>query len=169
MKTIIGIGNQFRNDDAIGLKMIDLLELEKQKLNAVLHKINTDIFSIDEIILSSDNSSNETKQVLFIDALLNEQLPAGSIVTMVYVSSQDQQAEWKSASSTHEIGVLEYLSLLTKMNKTLPEIFLMGIVVKDIGYGENISQEVLKSMKKADEMIEEWLNTGNFTQTIVKP
>ena len=165
MKIIIGIGNQFRNDDAIGLKMIDLLE--KQKLShTILHKINTDIFSVDEIILSEEG---ETKQVLFIDALLNEHLPVGSIVTMIYASSQDQQAEWKSASSTHEIGILEYLSLLTKMNSTLPKIYLMGIVVKDIEYGETISQEVTESKKKAHEMIEEWVKTDNFPVKIVKP
>ncbi|MCG3218033.1 MAG: hydrogenase maturation protease [Candidatus Heimdallarchaeota archaeon] len=165
MKIIIGIGNQFRNDDAIGLKMIDLLE--KQKLShTLLHKINTDIFSVDEIILSEEG---ETKQVLFIDALLNEHLPVGSIVTMIYASSQDQQAEWKSASSTHEIGILEYLSLLTKMNSTLPKIYLMGIVVKDIEYGETISQEVTESKKKAHEMIEEWVKTDNFPVKIVKP
>ena len=166
MKTIIGIGNQFRNDDAIGLKMIDLLE-KANLSNIVLHKVNTDIFSIDEIILPEEGA-NKTKQVLFIDALLNEQLPLGSIVTMNYDSSQDQQIEWKSASSTHEIGILEYLSLLTKMNTNLPEIFLMGIVVKDIDYGETLSQEVLDSMNKAQEVIEEWLETESYPCKTIK-
>ena len=166
MKTIIGIGNQFRNDDAIGLKMIDLLE-KANLSNIVLHKINTDIFSIDEIILPEEGAK-KTKQVLFIDALLNEQLPLGSIVTMNYDSSQDQQIEWKSASSTHERGILEYLSLLTKMNTNLPEIFLMGIVVKDIDYGETLSQEVLDSMNKAQQVIEEWLKTESFPCKTIK-
>ena len=163
-KIIIGIGNQFRNDDAIGLKVIDLLTNQKLS-NVFLHKVNTDIFSVDEIIIT-DKVANELKQVLFVDALLNDQLPIGSIVTMPY--SKDL-TEWKSASSTHEIGILEYLSLLSKMNMVLPKIFLMGIVVSDIGYGERISKEVLKSMTKATQMIEEWLNTGKFTQKVALP
>lgn len=167
MKTIIGIGNQFRNDDAIGLLIVDLLDQLNQSY-AVLHKVNTDIFSIDELIFADQKDKTANHQVLFVDALLNDDHLPGTIITLSYNPSQNQQEQWKSATSTHEIGILEYLSLLTKMKDDLPEFLLLGIVVKDTNYGEKVSEEVLNAMEKAVKLIELWLTTNTFDQKVTK-
>lgn len=162
MKGIFGIGNIYRRDDGIGIKIIDLLK-EDRTLNQdsiQLFYVENDVFSIDEIF----SKNTKLTDILFIDAMKSKKLPLSTIVA--FDPDKIKQNFGNFATLTHNISIIEYLAML---RETQPQIMpsgnitVIGIVVDDLSFKEGISDIINSRIPAVLDLVSEWINNNDIT------
>lgn len=139
---IVGIGNEFRSDDAAGILVARAIE-EK------------DILGVTVIEQSGEGAAlmdawKEVDNVFLVDAVSSGALP-GTIYRI------DAQREQLSKSllpfSTHAFGVAQAVELGRSMNSLPPKLIIFGIEGRNFGSGMNLSDEVLDSTQRVTERL----------------
>ncbi len=139
---IIGLGNSFCGDDAVG--------------NIVAHhllKHTSDYISIAEGGLAGLNLLHEMEHIdilLLIDAICSQ---SETGTTIRFTIPQDLiligELAWSSsASSTHSFGLAEALTLAHTLNVLPQHTILYGIEAGQIQNGQALSPKVSQAMKK---------------------
>ncbi|MGB9591140.1 MAG: hydrogenase maturation protease [Candidatus Kryptoniota bacterium] len=129
---IIGVGNEFRGDDAAGLLCVRNLKKCVHQNEAEIIELSADISTLLEIIPKWD-------AVIIIDAVQSIAAPgtilridpAKAIKTGVYFSS-----------STHSIDLFELIKLSKITNKPEVRVVVYGIVGKNFSYSTIVSPVV---------------------------
>ncbi len=139
---IIGLGNPFMGDDAVGILVA-----------RQLHAHTSDHISILEDGLAGLNLLHEmesTDTLILIDAI-HSQSDTGTIFrfTVPHELETIGKLAWSSsASSTHSFGLAEALTLAHTL-KVLPQhVILYGIELGHIQKGQALSPKVSQSMTK---------------------
>jgi len=139
---IIGVGNEFRSDDAAGILIAR--EIKGKKLPGV-----TVIEESGEGAALMDAWS-EAGNVFLIDAV-----SSGAVSGTVYRIDARIKPLPKELVlfSTHAFGVTQAVELARSMNKLPPKLVLFGVEGKNFSSGRDLSFEVLASVQKMTQML----------------
>ncbi|MGB9663793.1 MAG: hydrogenase maturation protease [Ignavibacteria bacterium] len=139
----IGIGNEFRCDDAVGL----LIARKLKDLYPDLEIIESDGNGLDLI----SNLLNYEK-VIFIDAAIAEK-PEESGQTKIIKITPDTRLPDIRIFSSHSFSLIEALKMSKELNFLPDEIYLYLIYSMNFSFGQEISDEVKKASEKILEAI----------------
>lgn len=150
---LVGVGNPYRHDDAVGLRIVEVISGKLERTDVLLESIAIDIFDLDDLLAEHTG----LEKLLLVDAVENDQLPPGTVISF---ATDDPEVESVAFTSlTHNIGIWDYIEMLQKSKPdSLPsEVRIIGVVAKDISFGEGLSEEVLASLPKVEEVVRFWL------------
>ncbi len=144
---VIGVGNEFRSDDALG--RLVARELRRRHLGEIrVVEVEGDTSSLLDAWEGAEN-------LLIVDAV-NGAGPPGSVVR-IDVSLRRIPAYLFSGGS-HGFGVAEAVELGRELKRLPPMVIFYGIVAESTENGQGLSDRVLKSIPDLLQMIEEDLH-----------
>jgi len=144
---IVGMGNYYRSDDAVGLYIAD----------ALLSKVTSDnprIMNVEDILESYvfNIAQSDARNVLIIDAVECDS-ESGSIV----FGKLSEMEELVGSVSTHKLS----LSLSGKIfDQYQKSTYLLGIVAGDVDYGIGLSDDVKQSADTIHDVILKSINSS---------
>lgn len=142
---IIGVGNQYRSDDAAGLVTAEMLNAKEHKGIEVI-KQSGEGASLIECWKNADS-------VVLIDAVHSGAEPGTTF--RIDVHKQQLQREY-FRHSTHSFGVAEAVELARAMNQLPKQFVIFGIEGKNYIAGTELSAEVNQATKEiVDRVIQE--------------
>ncbi len=145
---IVGMGNYYRNDDAAGLRVVDLI---KDEITAC----NIKVLNVEDVLESYIFKIAETKpeNVLLVDAVETEGAP-GSIIFAEIGDVDGISNEF----STHKLSVELSAKILREMGiKT----WVIGIVPENTDFGRELNRDVRESTDLIKDLI---INTTNVKE-----
>jgi hydrogenase maturation protease len=153
---IIGIGNDFRSDDAIGLHCLRTLQ-EKHPDLGTYKMINKDLS------LLTDQWKN--KDVILIDAVISDQPKVGMIHL---VTGLENILKFKNRLFlTHSLGLNEALELSVILKKEPGSILLIGIEIGKAHFGTGTSENVMRTTDMVTFLVLDYLaNLKSSNQNI---
>ncbi|MCX8095292.1 MAG: hydrogenase maturation protease [Caldisericia bacterium] len=125
---LVGFGNEYRRDDGLGIKLLDLIEDEKVK------KIK-----VQELSYSLIDDIKDYDIVIFIDASIE-----GKDVNLKKIEKTQ-----KFSPLTHHLPPEELLIWAEFINKKHYDFYLLSIRGYDFDFGEEISEEGKKNLEKS--------------------
>ncbi|MCI0446034.1 hydrogenase maturation protease [bacterium] len=134
---IIGVGNQYRSDDAAGLVVAEMLNAKKY-------------IGVDVLKQSGEGASliecwKNTDSVVLIDAIHTGAEPG----TIFRIDVQKQPLQRKYfRHSTHSFGVADAVELARAMNQLPKQFVIFGIEAKNYIAGTELSPEVDQATKE---------------------
>lgn len=111
---VIGIGNDFRGDDKIGLDLVRGLPDERAQKKILSDGNVTDLLSL----ISPD------KEIVLVDCVVSGN-PPGKVV--MHDLNKNQFVVGSKSSTTHGFGLAEFISLVKLMNLRPKKFILIGI------------------------------------------
>ncbi len=139
---LIGVGNEFRGDDAIGISVMESMRKKYPELGEYI---------IEQSDLMQLLSIWDDKDLLIVDAIRSSQLDLGDIFSS---SSADEIMKMTDVLfSTHGIDLAHVLAIGKSINKMPKSIFFIGINGKNWNIGDAISSEVIKAEKEVKKII----------------
>ncbi|RKX18791.1 MAG: hydrogenase maturation protease [Candidatus Zixiibacteriota bacterium] len=133
---VIGIGNEYRSDDAVGLEIADSLS-EYALENCAIKRTSGEGIAL-------MNLWEDFAHVILIDAVLSG-CEAGTI-HKIDLSKETLQADWFQTSS-HLFALPEAVQLAKTLNKLPKTILAYGIEGKNFDYGVGLSPKVQEAKK----------------------
>ena len=134
---VIGIGNEFRSDDAAGLAVVRELA-------------NRDITGVTVLQLAGDapgllDAWRGWKRVIVIDSVRS-----GADPGIIHRLQEGQLGGLDNLAgvSTHGLGLAEAVGLAEAMDQLPPGLTIYGIEGKDFEYGRGLSPEVAKAVSQ---------------------
>jgi hydrogenase maturation protease len=152
MKTlVIGIGNQFRGDDAVGLLVA-----------RGLTSLNLDGVSVIEH--SGEGASlleawKDFQSVIIIDAVVS-----GEEVGTLHTLDAHQQTIPTDFFhySSHAFGLAEAVELARTLNKLPEHLLIFGVEGINFNLGESLSQQVQEAISQMVSRIQSFLNSSSY-------
>lgn len=135
---LVGFGNEYRGDDGLGIKLLDLIEdekIEKIKVQELSYSIIDDIKDFDIVI--------------FIDASIE-----GEDISFKKIEKKE-----KFSPLTHHLTPEELLIWAEFINKKTYDFYLLSIRGYDFDFGENLSEEAKKNLEKGINFLKNFLET----------
>lgn len=132
---VIGVGNEYRHDDAVGLAVARALKNKSLSGATVLESTGegTDLI---------ETWANEDRVVL-IDAVLSKAVPG--TLHQINVSGRPLPTDFFT-HSTHAFGVAEAVELARTLNCLPPHLLFFGVEGKDFAAGIGLSLEVERAV-----------------------
>jgi hydrogenase maturation protease len=137
-KLIIGIGNEFRGDDAAGLLVARKL-VKLQPSGVEIIESNGDSAALLELWRGSD-------LVVVIDAVFSGESP-GKIHRFEPISNPIPQRLF-SKSSTHDFGLVEAVELSRTLDILPKQLIVYGIVGKTFDPGAGLGEHVASAIEE---------------------
>ena len=134
---IIGIGNEFRNDDGIGLYIVRRLRKLNFQNVTILEKSGEGT----ELMEAWQNNS----RVFLFDAVRSGAKP-GAIFRLTAHEEKIPQKFFNY--STHDFSLAEAVELARVLNQLPPFIVIYGVEGKDFSEGRELSDEVKQAADK---------------------
>jgi hydrogenase maturation protease len=135
---VIGIGNNYRRDDGVGLEIAG--RIEKMNLGDIsVIKSNGDLTGILE-------EMGEFDKVIIADSVSSGARP-GTVYRIVPDDSKYSFRREKKLSS-HRFEINEVLRLAQNISKPVKNVIIYGIEGKDYSHGEGLSSEVREAAEK---------------------
>lgn len=129
---LIGIGNEYRGDDAIGLWIAEQVAAQKIP-HLTVKKLQSECTRLFD-------QWEGFERVVLVDAISSRRKPG----TYVFLTPKEISAFRKQcAPSTHLYGVLDAIELAQMLGKLPPKLLFCGIEVKTVAMGGKLSREVL--------------------------
>lgn len=143
---VIGLGNTFRRDDGIGIRILDLL---RESLG------DADISFLDFGIASFGliNTLREYGKVLLVDAI-DAGLEPGTL--KIFRFQEADCALRDKTVSTHELSLGDLINLYEALGLST-DVFIAGIQVKDVSYGEEMTEELESGKSRLAGQIRDFL------------
>jgi hydrogenase maturation protease len=130
---VIGLGNDFRHDDAVGL--IAVRRLQREGVLAMEHERDiADLITLWESLES----------VILIDAVSSGAAP-GTIHRLDAGASPVPRELFQN--STHALGLADAIELSRALGTLPHEVLIYGIEVRDTTAGVGLSREVAKALE----------------------
>ncbi len=142
---IIGLGNEWRGDDAAGLSAVRRLRDRLDRIGERVQVIEARQAGTDLLDLM-----NGARVVLLIDAAKSGQ-PAGTIHCLD--ASAGPIALNLVCRSTHGVGVAEAIELGRTLGWLPDTVIIYGIEVAETGWGPSLSQPVEEAVEQVVEQI----------------
>lgn len=132
----MGIGNILMRDDGAGVRAVEFLRGQKLPENISLVDVGTTIYHTMGIL-------SESEKLIVFDAVRLDQKPG----TVYSFNADELRTKMPRKASSHEIGVLDALALLSLSGQAVPEVVIIGVEPKDYGsWGDELSPEVLAAI-----------------------
>jgi hydrogenase maturation protease len=125
---VIGLGNEFRRDDAVGL--IAVRRLRNNGLAAEEHE--ADLAALMDRWRAGGG-------VILIDAVWSGAEPGTIHYFDISVAPLDRE---RFKSSTHALGLADAVELSRALGTLPPHVYLFGVEVRDVSTGVGLSPEV---------------------------
>ncbi|HPB33960.1 MAG TPA: hydrogenase maturation protease, partial [Caldisericia bacterium] len=116
---LVGFGNEYRKDDGLGIKLLDLIDEKISKIK--IQELSIDI--LDDI--------KDFETVIFVDAALEGE----------DINFRKIEKEPKFSPLTHHLSPEELLIWAENINKKNYEFYLLSIRGYDFDFGEELSEE----------------------------
>jgi hydrogenase maturation protease len=143
---VIGVGNDFRNDDAIGL-------MAARHLKTVLGEAAcVEECSGDGVILQEMWENAE--RVILVDALSSGR-PPGTIYRLEIDETPLPSRFFNS--STHNYVVAEAIEMARALGQLPPHVVIIGIEGEDFGYGQQLTSSVRNQFDRLVETVKQEL------------
>jgi hydrogenase maturation protease len=139
---VIGVGNRFRGDDAVGIRVAE-------RLSNSLTCFESDGDPSNLIVLFGSDP-----EVVVVDAMLSGSVP-GTVTTTEITPAHDSPSPipLRSQNSTHGFGVFEALEL-ARILGTIPErLTVIGIEGADFSAGAQLSPELEAAVGHVTDLI----------------
>jgi hydrogenase maturation protease len=144
---ILGLGDPYDHDNAIGLELVRLLSRELP-VNVLLREVPCPGVELLQEFL-------EATPIIFITAMENGQ-PVGDVTSFRWGETLSQFVEALQRSTNSE-SVFDVIALAKEVGYILPPIYFIGVSVCDAGAGEGLSAELARKLpsvlKKVRKMI----------------
>ncbi len=141
---VIGVGNEFRSDDALGILVAR--ELRRRHSGDIrVVEADGDLSSLLDVWDGADN-------LLIVD-VVNGAGPPGSVVR--FDVSHTRIPTHLFSGGTHGFGVAEAVELGRELHRLPPTVLFYGIVGESFENGQGLSDRVLKNIPDLLQMIEE--------------
>lgn len=140
--TVVGIGNEYRGDDAAGLLVLRQLKGNVQA-GARTVELTGDQSYLLELMRSTD-------AMIIVDAVQSS-APAGTIFRVD--AGRDAIPKQFLTFSTHSIDSAGAIEMARALGTLPDEIFVYGIVGKEFSYAERITPEVEEAIEVIQERI----------------
>lgn len=140
--TVVGIGNEYRGDDAVGLMVIRKLKGNVQP-GARTIELTGDQSYLLELMRSSD-------AMIIVDAVQSP-APAGTIFRLE--ASREPIPKHFLTFSTHSIDASGAIEMARTLGMLPTEVLVYGIVGKGFSYTERITPEVEEAVELIREKI----------------
>lgn len=144
---IIGVGNEFRSDDAVGILVVR--ELQRR------HREGLRILEADGEGASLIEAWAGAEHLMLIDAVTGP-APPGTILRVD--ASNARIPSHLFPGSSHTFGVPEAIELARQLNKLPRTTIVYGVVGELFDLGQGLSDKVLKSVPDLLQSIEDELN-----------
>ncbi len=149
---IIGIGNEFRGDDAIGLLVARSLKQKFPDVNII--ESNGDITDL-------LNHFKQYNPIIIIDAAItNDENRIGKVNYLVI--NKNLPALNIKFYSSHALAVMEVIKIAEQLNLLPDEIHIYGISGMNFNLNEKISERLLDELENITNLIIQ----NHFSQTI---
>jgi len=132
---LVGFGNEYRKDDGLGIKLLDLIDEKISKIK--IQELSIDI--LDDI--------KDFETVIFVDAALEGE----------DINFRKIEKEPKFSPLTHHLSPEELLIWAENINKKNYEFYLLSIRGYDFDFGEELSEEGGKNLLKAKDFLLKFL------------
>jgi len=132
---LVGFGNEYRKDDGLGIKLLDLIDEKISKIK--IQELSIDI--LDDI--------KDFETVIFVDAALEGE----------DINFRKIEKEPKFSPLTHHLSPEELLIWAENINKKNYEFYLLSIRGYDFDFGEELSKEGGKNLLKAKDFLLKFL------------
>lgn len=143
---VIGFGNKYKSDDGIGIRIIE--ELGKLDSFKDIDIIDGGTSGTDLIFLVKD-----CRKIIIIDAIDAGQ-DIGDVVNIKVDDIEEfVKSDFKSLS-LHDLNLADVLKLIKALNINT-EISIIGIRPKNIDFGERLSPEIEKKVRRIISIIKE--------------
>lgn len=136
---IVGIGNIFRGDDAVGLAAAGLLR--EMQLPGVK------ILELDGDMTRLLDEWQGVQKVVVIDAVTSKS-PAGAIFRFDAHERPLPQKMFATCCSCHAFGVAQQVEIARSLNQLPPCLIVYGIEGKDFTLGSKLSPEVRQALPR---------------------
>lgn len=147
--TIIGIGQSFRGDDAVGLEAI---RRWREEFNETASRPEVQVEVCELPGLGLLDLFEGADSVLLVDAVQS----GARVGTVHQISPEELLAFSADSNSAHGWGVAETLGLARQLGLTLPPIHLIGIEAGQMKLGAGFSPEVEAVLPAVCMLIEEF-------------
>ena len=142
---IVGAGNPFAGDDAIGIKVVE--ELSNNTLPEGVKKViieNKGLMALDEF--------QSAEKIIFVDA---GDISASPGEWKIVESSHLNPA---SSLFSHSVGIVDLIYALMLTSEKPPRIYLFLIQPSTYNFGEKMSGEVKRNLKRYVHELSEFVN-----------
>ncbi len=143
---VIGLGNSLRRDDGIGV--IILGSLLNHYPRPGIDYLDFGIASFDLIHRLQDYAT-----VLLIDGI-NAELPIGEL--KIFGLEQASFTNKDNALSSHELNLKDIFKLTHDLEMTT-KIYVAGIQVADVGFGESLSAPLNEKLQELTERVDKFI------------
>lgn len=144
---IVGVGNEFRSDDAVGLICI-------RKLREILNKGNNNIFLFENNgnLLNLLTFVEPTDRFFLIDAAQSSNLnDIGKIIKITLDTIE--KLEEVNLYSSHSINIREFLILAQTLNRLPRKGSIIVIFANNFNFGTELSNNVKMAINSVTDMI----------------
>ncbi|MEW6525242.1 MAG: hydrogenase maturation protease [Spirochaetota bacterium] len=138
---IVGVGNYYRGDDAVGLYIVDTLAAKVVQSHVV-------IFNVEDVIESYvfAIAQSNCKNVLIIDAI-EADAEEGTVV----FGKLSDFVETGLDVSTHKLALRMSCKILEASGK---DVYMLGIVIKHNDFGKGLSPIILDKVDSIVSMVQ---------------
>ena len=142
-RRIIGYGNPFRRDDAVGLEVAKKLQ--------PLHLPETEVISIEGDGLTLLEILRDCRGAVLIDALHSGDAPG----TLRCIQLLDENIPDEILASTHAVGIRQAIELGKKLRCLPSRVTLYGIAGKDFSLGQGLTPPVQSAAEQLVRILSE--------------
>lgn len=142
---IIGIGNPIKRDDGIGIHVVRYLE---GRLPADVELVEGSVYCADLLSFLEGR-----KKAIFIDGIDAGDKPG----TVFRFSPEEIRQKPGIPLSLHDFGVYELITSARLLDQCPEEITIIAVQVKDVGTGEELSEELRAAIPRVRQLILEEL------------
>ncbi|SRR5579875_3561633 len=139
---VIGIGNEYRGDDGVGLAVVRALRTRQLE--------NTRLMECDGDCTVLFEAWKDVDKVILVDAVVSG-ASAGTI-SRFDAHTQALPANY-TFSSTHAFGIAETLALARALGQLPPCLIVYGIEGKSFASGESLTPQVKKALPNVVEQV----------------
>lgn len=151
--TVIGIGNPFRRDDGVGIRLARRVEERTRSRSGSGVEVLTQPGDMTDFL----DAWHGKKRVVAIDAISAHPRAPRPGKLHRFLPLKDSLLPEPSRASTHFFGLREALELGKVLDNLPSELILFGVEGQDFGHGDELSAEVESSLEDATERILEEL------------
>lgn len=138
---LIGIGNEFRGDDGVGIRVVRLVQQQIPKIDTL--EVSSDILQV------LDHWKN--RSVVIVDAVFHPQYTPGDI--LIFKNIDEISLNQEVLTSSHNINLFEALELGKVLEKLPISILLIGVAGRSLSFENSLSKEVEDSIFKVIQII----------------
>jgi hydrogenase maturation protease len=131
---VIGVGNRFRSDDAVGLVVADRLKTRREGLRVVAHSGD---------LLGLRDAWRGAEVVVLVDALSSADAP-GTIRRFDVRDTPLPNGAFRG--STHAFGIADVVALARSTGALPPRVIVYGVVGGCFDHGDDLSEPVARAV-----------------------